>query len=194
MAKGRPRSFDLNDALDKAINVFWENGYENTSLDDLTAAMGINRPSLYAAFGNKESLFRKALDRYCEKGAAELRECLASTSARKAIRELLDWTAEEQSCGDHPSGCLMMQSMCGDESNPIKRELSARRHLLQDALRERLQQARKDGELPGKTDTASLARYYATVMQGMIVQASGGAGAAELKHIAKLAMRAWPEA
>ena len=194
MAKGRPRSFDLNDALDKAMYVFWEKGYENTSLADLTEAMGINRPSMYAAFGNKAELFRKALDRYCEKGAGELRECLASTSAQKAVRELLEWTAEEHCAGDHPSGCLMMQSMCGDDANPIKRELSARRHLLQDALRDRFALARKDGELPTKTDTASLARYYATVMQGMIVQASGGASVAELKHIAKLAMRAWPAA
>ncbi len=192
MVKGRPRSFDVDKVLERAIHVFWEKGYEGASLADLTSAMGINRPSMYAAFGNKEALFRKALDRYCEQSRADLREALAGPSARKAMRELFDCMIDHYSGDEHPRGCLMMQSHCNDEAEPIQRELAARRHLLEDTLHERLTQARREGELPKKTDTADLARYFATVLQGMTLQASSGASRKQLRNIADLAMRAWP--
>src|SRR6266436_381344 len=126
---GRPRAFDVDEALDQALKVFWRNGYEGTSLPDLTRAMGINRPSLYAAFGNKEALFRKALDRYNDGPAAYVREALEEPTARAVVEALLRGAVEQLSNPRHPQGCLMVQGAlsCGSTANPIRRELATRR-------------------------------------------------------------------
>src|SRR5438093_11447325 len=126
---GRPRAFDVDEALDQALKVFWRKGYEGTSLPDLTRAMGINRPSLYAAFGNKEALFRKALDRYNDGPAAYVREALEEPTARAVVEALLRGAVEQLSSPRHPQGCLMVQGAlsCGTTANPIRRELASRR-------------------------------------------------------------------
>src|SRR3982751_4547831 len=108
-ARGRPRSFDADRALDQALKVFWSKGYEGTSLPDLTTAMGINRPSLYAAFGNKESLFRKAVERYAEGPAGYVGEALELPTARAVVESLLEGAVRLLSDRKHPSGCLMVQ-------------------------------------------------------------------------------------
>jgi AcrR family transcriptional regulator len=194
MAKGRPREFDADEALKKALRVFREKGYEGASLLDLTRAMGINRPSLYAAFGNKEALFRKAVDRYVDEHAASLREALDEPTARGAVERILRGTAGALTEPRTPRGCLLVQGAlsCTDEAQPIREELASRRDAAELALRRRLERAAAEGDLPKRASPADLARYVATVLHGMSVQASGGATRQELRRLVDLAMGAWP--
>jgi AcrR family transcriptional regulator len=192
---GRPRAFDRDQALDRALDVFWRKGYEGASLCDLTEAMGINPPSLYAAFGNKEELFRKALDRYTEKHAGYLQEALARPNAKDGIAALLTSTADALTDKSSPPGCLLVQGIAGagDHAQCIRDQLSAKRAANEKTIRERLKRAKAGGELPEDADPAALARYVATVTQGMAVQAAGGATRTELRRIAETAMAAWPK-
>lgn len=192
---GRPRAFDLDRALDRALRVFWRKGYEGASLSDLTKAMGINRPSLYAAFGDKEGLFRRALDRYAEGPAGYGREALKAPTARAVVEQILYGAVDVMSNPRNPRGCLLVQGglACGDEANRVKRELASRREAGEEALCRRLRRAKSEGDLPPDSDPVALARYVATVAQGMAVQAAGGASRAELRKVADTALRAWPE-
>jgi len=191
---GRPRAFDVDEALDQALKVFWRKGYEGASLPDLTRAMGINRPSLYAAFGNKEALFRKALDRYDDGPAAYVREALEEPTARAVVEALLRGAVDLLSCPRNPHGCLMVQGAlsCGSTANPIRRELATRRAAGEAAIRRRFKRAISGGDLPADTDADDLARYVSTVMHGMAVQAAGGASRKALLRVVKMALRAWP--
>jgi len=191
---GRPRAFDVDKALGHALTVFWRKGYEGASLPDLTRAMGINRPSLYAAFGNKEALFRKTLDRYNDGPAAYVRDALEEPTARAVVEALLRGAVELLSCPRNPQGCLMVQGAlsCGRTANPIRRELASRRAAGEAAIRRRFERAISDGDLPADTDAGDLARYVSTVMHGMAVQAAGGASRKELLRVVKMALRAWP--
>lgn len=195
MALGRPRAFDIDKALDRALKVFWRKGYEGASLPDLTKAMGINRPSLYAAFGNKEALFRKALARYLEGPAAYVREALQEPSARAVVERLLRGATDLLTDPRNPRGCLMVQGAlaCGAAANAIRRELVSHRAAGEAAIRERFERAQSDGDLPADADPADLARYVATVIQGMAVQAAGGARREDLRGVVEMALRAWPE-
>jgi AcrR family transcriptional regulator len=194
VARGRPREFDLDQALDRALEVFWRKGYEGTSLPDLTGAMGINRPSLYAAFGNKEELFRRALDRYAEGPAGYARDALNEPTARGVAERLLRGTIELLSDARHPRGCLLVQGAlaCGEAADSVRRELVARRVAGEAAIRARFERARADGELPDETDPDALARYLVTVMRGMAVTAASGASREELQRVAEMALRGWP--
>ena len=194
MAMGRPRAFDMDQALDQALRVFWEKGYDGASVPDLTEAIGINPPSLYAAFGNKEALFKKALDRYEAKRDQIMEEAFAAPTAREAVTRLLEGTAERLSDKCNPKGCLMVQGALsgGEECEAVKRELSSRRAGGEALIRKRLERAKKEGDLPPKVDAAALARFMATVMYGMAVQAAGGAAPKDLRAIVKTALRAWP--
>lgn len=195
MAIGRPRTFNKDEALDQALEVFWRKGYEGASICDLTAAMGINPPSLYAAFGNKEALFRQALDRYAETRAGFVREALAVLNARDGIAALLRGTARSLADKSSPAGCLLVQGIAGsgDHAQCIRDELTARRAASQKAIRERLKRAQAEGELAADADPAALARYFSTVIQGMAIQAASGASRKELERIAEMAMAAWPD-
>ena len=194
MPKGRPREFDVDEALDRALRVFWRRGYEGATLPDLTRAMGINRPSLYAAFGCKEELFRKTLDRYVEGPAAYVREALNEPTARAVAERLLGGTIDLLTDRRNPRGCLVVQGAlaCGETAESVRRELGARRVAGEVGLRQRFERARADGDLPAETDPADLARYVVTVMWGMAVQAAGGASREDLRRVAELALRAWP--
>jgi AcrR family transcriptional regulator len=191
---GRPRAFNMDEALDRALEVFWRKGYEGATICDLTGAMGINPPSLYAAFGNKESLFRQALDRYQAKHAALWNAALAAPTGFEAIKQLLEGSA--QSLGDKraPRGCLLIQAaLCGgEECDPVTKELAARREASVALIRERLKRAKREGDLPDDADPAGLARFVATVIHGMAVQAAGGAGRKDLERVVETALRAWP--
>jgi AcrR family transcriptional regulator len=191
--RGRPREFDPDEALDRAITVFWSKGYEGASLPELTNAMGINRPSMYAAFGNKEQLFRKALDRYYAR-ASHVCEALGKPTAREVVEALLRGTADALTQPGCPHGCLTVQAAlaCGDEAVPVREEVCARRAAMEDELRRRLQRAVKEGDLPKNSNSAALARYVATVISGMSVQAASGATRKDLHRVAEMAMRAWP--
>jgi AcrR family transcriptional regulator len=192
---GRPRGFDAGEALERALRVFWEKGYEGASMADLTAAMGINRPSLYAAFGNKESLFRKVLELYGKGPAAYVLKALEEPTAREVAEKLLFGAAELLGNPDHPRGCLAIQSAlaCGDEAMPVKETLAALRCSLQEALQERFERAKAAGEFQAAFDAGRLARYILAVSQGMSVQASGGASGECLRGIAEQALKAWPD-
>jgi AcrR family transcriptional regulator len=193
--KGRPREFDIDKALDRALEVFWRKGYEGASLPVLTRAMGINRPSLYAAFGNKEELFRKALDRYTEGPGAYVREALNEPTARAVAERLLRGAIDLLADSRNPRGCLLVQGAlaCGEAAESVRQELVSRRVAGEVAIRQRLQRARAEGDLPADTDPADLARYIVTVIRGMAVQAAGGASRKELRRVAELALRAWPK-
>jgi len=191
---GRPRAFDAEKALEAALRVFWRKGYEGTALSDLTAAMGINRPSVYATFGNKEALFRKALDRYSERMMCYTAEALEEATARAVAERLFVGTADLLSCPENPKGCLVVQGAlaCGDEADPIRKELISRRATGEAALRERFERAKVEGDLPAGADPGDLARYVMAVMHGMSVQSAGGASRKELQGVIDLSLRAWP--
>jgi AcrR family transcriptional regulator len=192
--KGRPREFDVDKALDRALKVFWRKGYEGASLAELTRAMGVNRPSLYAAFGSKEALFRRALDRYAEGPAAYVREALDEPTAHTVARRLLDGAIDLVTDPRNPHGCLMVQGAlaCGAEAESVRRELVSRRVESEAAVRQRFERALAEGDLPVDADPADLARYLVTVIRGMAVQAAGGASREELRRVADMALRVWP--
>jgi len=191
---GRPRSFDIDRALDRALRVFWRKGYEGTSLSDLTKAVGVNRPSLYAAFGDKEALFRKALDRYLDGPAAYVQEALKEPSARAVVERLLRGAADSNTAPRNPGGCLMVQGAlaCNEAADPIRHELTACRAAGEAAIRRCLEHAKSDDDLPADTDPADLARYVATILYGMAVQAAGGASRAKLQRVVEMALQSLP--
>jgi AcrR family transcriptional regulator len=192
--QGRPREFNPDTALERALEVFWRHGYEGASLRKLTAAMGINRPSLYTAYGSKESLFRKALDRYTTKHMAFVPTALDEPTARGAVEALLRGYVESVTDPRTPPGCLTVQGAlaAGPDAEPIRAELTARRLAGEAALRARLQRALREGDLPRGADPDELARYFNTVAQGVAVQAAAGAGRRQLQRVIDIAMRAWP--
>ncbi|MCD0484122.1 TetR/AcrR family transcriptional regulator [Streptacidiphilus sp. ASG 303] len=194
MAGGRPRAFDVDEALDRALEVFWRHGYEGAGISQLTSAMGINPPSLYNAFGNKQELFRRVLDRYADGPAGYMREAFDEPTARRVVERLLHSAADATTRPDHPRGCLTLQGGLAASPGAEKAvdELAGRRAAGEVALRMRMERARDEGELPAGTDPADLARYFATVLQGLAIQAVGGASADELHRVVDLAMRAWP--
>jgi len=192
MSLGRPRAFNADQALDRALTLFWRRGYEGASLSDLTQAMGINRPSLYAAFGNKEALFRKALDRYMARPAADLQRAVEAPEARLVAERFLADAVERLTDPANPPGCLAVHGAlaCGAEGDPIRQELVVRRQGTEAALRERFARARVEGDLAPGVDPAGLARYLAALTQGMAVQAAGGASRDELRQVAETALAA----
>jgi AcrR family transcriptional regulator len=191
---GRPRAFDPEAALERALQVFWRKGYEGASLSDLTKAMRINRPSLYAAFGNKEALFFKALDRYVNGRAAHVREALNEPTARAVVERLLRGTADMPSNKKNPAGCLLVQGAlaCGESSERIKKELISRRKAVEALIRQRLERAQSENDLPAGSDPAILARYIVAVINGMAVQAASGASREDLQGVAETALQSWP--
>ena len=184
---GRHRQFDEEEALDAALAVFWQKGYEGTSFEDLTQATGVARPGLYAAFGNKEALFHRALDLYQAKYMGFMAEALAERTARKVAQHILRGSAVLHTLSPKHPGCLGMNGAlaCSDDAEPIRRELIRRRAATQQALRRRLERAQKEGDLPASTDCATLAAYVMTVSQGMAVQAKAGASRGALEAIAR---------
>lgn len=193
---GRPRGFDADEALDRAVLVFWAHGYEGASLDDLTAAMGITRTSMYRAFGNKEDLFRKALQRYTEGPASYVARALSRPTAHQVAAAFLDGAVRSTTRPECPAGCLGVQGALatGDSGRPARDTLAAWREEGTAYLRDRFQRAVDEGDLPAGTDAGLLARYLMTVANGIAVQAAGGTGHDELQLVADLALRAWPPA
>lgn len=192
---GRPRAFDLEQALEQAMQVFWRLGYEGASLAELTRAMGINSPSLYAAFGSKEGLFKAVLDHYDARRQDCMAEVLGAPTARATAERVLYGLVDLVTDPDEPPGCLFLQGglSCGSDTQEIPQELARRRAWLEDALRARFVRARETGDLPETADPATLARYLVALCNGIAVQAASGTGRVELRQVATLALRAWPE-
>lgn len=192
--KGRPREFCLDQALAAALQVFWSKGYEGASMSDLTEAMGITRPSLYAAFGNKESLFRKALDLYEREKLAFMGEALEAPTSRAVAEKLLRGVLDMQTSECEPRGCLRVISSvaCGAEAESIREEVIARRASSHNALLRRLERAKAEGDLPDGVDSEGLANYLSAILQGMSVQASAGANRAQLESLVETSLMMWP--
>jgi len=194
MGVGRPRAFDVEKALDAAMEIFWRKGYEGASLVDLTTAMGISSPSLYAAFGSKHGLFRAVLDHYDRDRAGFLSEVLDAPTAREAASRFLLGVVERATDPDYPPGCLLVQSglSCGDEASNVPKELAQHRAATELALRERFECAKGDNDLPKEANACVLARYLVTVANGICVQASSGVGRKDLKLTAEMALASFP--
>ncbi|HWW65542.1 MAG TPA: TetR/AcrR family transcriptional regulator [Sphingomonadaceae bacterium] len=192
--KGRPREFCVDEALAAALRVFWSKGYEGASLTDLTEAMGITRPSLYAAFGNKESLFRKTLDLYEREKLDYVAKALAAPTAREVAERLMRGGLENQTRSCDPRGCLGVISSiaCGTEAESIRAEVLARGASSRLKLVERMKRAREEGDLPDHVDPEALTRYLYAILQGMAVQAGAGASREELEALIETALLVWP--
>ena len=188
---GRPRGFDYDEALDRAMHVFWRKGFEGASLNDLTAAMGVQPASLYKAFGNKRTLFEKALARYLAGPVAFVHDALNEPTAYAVAVRILRRTAEFLTEGRSRRGCMTIQAALasGVEGEPIRRKLIALRVKEQDALRRRFERAKSEGDLPNDADAADLARLITALYQGMTVQAINGASREDLLRLADPALQ-----
>ena len=174
--RGRPREFDPEEALAAALQVFWRRGYEGASLAELTEAMGITKPSLYACFGNKEALFRKALDLYERDKLCYVRSALDEPTAKAVAERLLRGALAMQCNSDEPKGCLGVISSVASTAHAecIRDEILARRASSDRALLERFERAKAEGNLPAGIEPCALSCYLSTVIQGMAVQAGAG--------------------
>ncbi len=191
---GRHREFDTEEALDAAVAVFWRKGYEGTSFEDLTRATGVARPGLYAAFGNKESLFLKVLDRYESKYMTFMIDALGEPTSRRVVGRILAESLAVQTLDRDTLGCLGTNGAlaCSEDAEPIRQELVRRRRSTEAALKRRLERARDEGDLPGSSDCAVLASYVMTINQGLAVQAKAGASVPVLRGVVEHVLSTWP--
>ncbi|MFI5779672.1 TetR/AcrR family transcriptional regulator [Nocardia sp. NPDC051570] len=193
--RGRPRAFDRALALRCAMEVFWEHGFAGASMSDLTAAMGINSPSLYAAFGGKEQLFREAVDLYRETDGGYTERALSEQpTARRSIEAMLRDNAAAYADDTTPRGCMVVLagSTYTTRNTAIRDFLIEKRGHTTDSVRARLDRGVAAGELPADTDTAELADFYVTVLFGLSVKARDGAELPQLQRSIDRAMSAWP--
>jgi len=192
--RGRPREFDVDQALTAALRVFWSKGYEGASMTDLTDAMGITRPSLYAAFGNKESLFRKALDLYEREKLCYMGQALEAPTARGVAQRLLQGSLQNQTSGDDPRGCLGVISSvaCGAEADCIRQEVLERGRIAHQALIERMERAIAEGDFHAPVDPEGITKYLTAILQGMAVQAGAGASREDLQRLVDTTLAVWP--
>jgi AcrR family transcriptional regulator len=188
----RTRSFDKEVALDQAMRLFWSHGYEGTSIDDLTKTLGIAKPSLYAAFGNKRELFEQTLARYGEVMGALLAKAFAEHRSFDVARVYL--MAYVDKPADLPRGCLLVQGAlaCSTESADVQASITEHRQAGEHQLAQRLARAHKEGDLPPDAKPADLARYLSTVAHGLAVQATAGVTAAQMRRVVEVALMAWP--
>lgn len=194
MPRGRPREFDVDQALDNAIEVFWRQGYDGTAMTDLTAGMGISAPSIYAAFGNKRQLFDRVMDRYMQTRIAGRAEALSLDDPVAAARKYLEGVVLDTTRPGHPKGCLMVGGalVCSDANHDVAEQLAALRTDVLKDLQRLFARATKAGRLPATTDAASLGAYVTTVAEGLSVQAASGASRQNLMKIVNVALTALP--
>jgi TetR/AcrR family transcriptional regulator, copper-responsive repressor len=191
-AAGRPREFDRDEALHVAMKLFCKHGYEGVSIADLTAAMNISPPSLYAAFGGKEALFREALALYQRR--PDLPQFAAKGTIREQIKELLYDTVRAATDPDYPAGCIVSAGMlaCRPEHEELANSIADIRSARCDMIAGHLQEAVASGELPPEADTKAIGRYIMALAQGIAIQAHDGATAGELFALVDVALQRWP--
>jgi AcrR family transcriptional regulator len=195
LPRGRPREFDTERALDAALDLFWRHGYEGTSLSALTGAVGVTPTSLYAAFGNKEELFKKVVERYLRGPANYLHRALAEPTAREVAGAALKGAIDMVMNPGHPDGCLLVHGALAADPGlaPVRAELSRVRAAAEAAVRRRFRRAAEEGELTDEAEADRLAGFLMTVIWGMSVQAAGGASRSDLAQAAETALAVWPE-
>jgi AcrR family transcriptional regulator len=194
--RGRPRSFDRDAALEQAVHVFWEHGYETTSVADLTRAMGIGPPSLYAAFGDKRTLFEEAVESYVHAYGGFIGRALEEEpTARAAIRRVLREAAVEYTMPGRPHGCLVISGATNHSEGTaeVADQLRCMREQNIQRLESRIRADMAAGLAAPETDAAGLARFIGAVLQGMSQQSRDGVGREELLTLADTAMTAWPQ-
>jgi AcrR family transcriptional regulator len=187
-ARGRPRGFCTEEALAAALQLFWSKGYEATSLSDLTAAMGITRPSLYAAFGNKEALFHEALDLYQRQKLRYIEQAIQQPTAVQVAERLL-WGAFETAVGDgEPRGCMgvLASTSCGEDAQGVRDDVLKRGEVVRARLVERFDRAKGEGDLPSHADSDALTSYLFALVQGISLQARAGASREQLESLVKI--------
>ena len=191
--RGRPREFDVEVALGAALRVFWTKGYEGASLTDLTEAMQITRPSLYAAFGNKEALFKQALDLYETEKLSYVGAALAAETARGVASNLLYGAIDTVTGGDC-RGCMgvIASVACQSVEESIRDDVTRRTESSRNALVARMQRALDEGDFATSVEAEAITRYLLAVMQGMSVQAGSGASREQLQQVADATMAIWP--
>jgi AcrR family transcriptional regulator len=194
MPRGRPREFDADQALDRATDVFWRQGYDGTSITDLTASMGINAPSLYAAFGNKRQIFDKVMDRYMQTRLVRRAQALSLDDPVEASRNYLQGVVLDATMPDHPKGCLMVGGalVCSDANRDVADQLAGLRRDVRKDLQQLFARAIEAGRLPADADPVSLGAYVTAVAQGLSVDASDGASRQSLMKIVEVALSALP--
>ena len=194
MQRGRPRNFDKAEALDAALELFWKHGYEGTSMAMLTESIGVNVASLYAAFGNKESLFVQCVERYSELNGDLYHESLKKKTARDVARGILDKEVELVTRRGTPDGCLMIQGALttSPDAERVRQMMVEMRAMAERWMANRFRQAVAEGDLPSDADPAALACYLMTLNSGLAVQAKSGVGKKQLLKVVELAMRGWP--
>ena len=192
--RGRPRSFDREAALAAAVEVFWAKGFEGTSISDLTEAMGINPPSLYAAFGDKEQLFLEAAESYSRSRGDEC-PYTSEPTARGAIERLLTYMAQDLSSGDHPRGCMMVMAVAtsANASARMQKVLAEKRSASREHMRARIKRGIEEGDVPADTDAGALADFYSTIIAGLSTQARDGATRKSLMATVERAMQLFPQ-
>jgi AcrR family transcriptional regulator len=193
--KGRPLSFDREVALHKAMLLFWQHGYEATSLHDLTAALGVTPSSIYTVFGDKKRLFLEAVARYLSGPVTSEAIIEQAATAREAAWGLLQAAVIGFTGADTPRGCLLASAAisCSAAASEVQEELAALRRRIEAGLKNKIVCAMKSGELPAGTDAAALAGHVMAVIQGMSTLARDGAKREKLKRVANTAMLAWPD-
>jgi AcrR family transcriptional regulator len=191
---GRHREFDVDKALDAALCVFWRKGYEGASYADLTEAIGVERPALYSAFGNKEALFRRTLARYDERYLGYIPEALQLPTAREVAAHILYNAADLNTRYAEHTGCFAINgALAGsDEAEPVRQALIDFRAAGQAQLRERFELARAEGDLTDTAKPDALAAFIMAVTHGMAVQAKAGFSRQMLEAVAEQALSTWP--
>lgn len=191
---GRHREFDVQEVLDAALDVFWQKGYEGASYADLTSATGVERPGLYSAFGNKESLFKQALDRYYDHYLAFFPAALELPTSREVVKCLFFKSLELNTRYEDRKGYLGIQGAlaCSDASESVRLTVVEARANGEGILRKRLERAKAEGDLPESADSAALASYVCAVLHGMAVQAKAGFSKERLEAVATIALSSWP--